>query len=76
MTFNADGGMTIDAGHEIPVYSRVCSLCKHFTGKRGGERTCTAFPDAIPMRIWMGENHHTHPYPGDHGIQFEYVRAK
>ncbi|MBI2913526.1 MAG: hypothetical protein HYY03_06360 [Chloroflexi bacterium] len=33
------------------------------------------------MAIWMGENNHQQPHPGDHGIQFEpvdtpYLRQK
>ncbi len=34
-------------------------------------RLCEAFPDGIPHEIWIGENKHTEPYPGDNGIQFE-----
>lgn len=57
----------------IPVYSDVCTLCRHFT-RVYGKRECRAFPEGIPMEIWMGENPHTKPYPGDNGIQFEDVR--
>ena len=32
---------------------------------------CKAFPDGIPYEITYGDNDHTKPYPGDHGIQFE-----
>jgi hypothetical protein len=64
----------LDKSFEIPIYSPVCSLCKHWRmdiGKNG--RTCAAFlaPDSIPMVIWRGENNHTQPYPDDHDIQFE-----
>jgi hypothetical protein len=34
-------------------------------------RVCPAFPDGIPDAIWLRENTHTSPYPGDHGIQFQ-----
>lgn len=59
----------------IPIYSEVCTSCRHFH-RVYGERQCKAFPDGIPMEIWMGENPHTEAYPGDQGIQFEDVRKK
>jgi len=34
---------------------------------------CRAFQfgeGAIPREIWLGENDHTKPFPGDHGIRF------
>ena len=64
---------TIDKDHEIPVYSPVCSLCAHFTGRSPGERTCAAFPFGIPMAIWNGHNDHKQPYPGDQGIRYEEI---
>jgi len=53
----------------IPVFSSVCTFCKHWNQKPG--RTCKAFPEGIPMEIWEGRNKHTEPYEGDQGIQFE-----
>lgn len=63
-------GITIDRGHDIPLYSPVCTYCRHLY-IRSGERVCKAFPDGIPQEIWLGQNKHTKPYPGDHDIQFE-----
>lgn len=67
-------GITIDQSFDIPPYSTVCALCKHWRPAEG--RTCAAFPerDSIPMDIWMGRNNHRKPFPGDHGIQFEPVQ--
>ena len=56
------------------VFSPVCNLCKYFSVLGTidkGIHICTAFPNGIPDEIWRGENKHTKPYPGDHGIQFE-----
>ena len=48
------------------IYSDVCSFCKH---KKDGY-VCDAFK-LIPEAIWFGQDNHTTPYPGDHGIQFK-----
>lgn len=56
------------------IYSPVCNLCKHFSIRGtidSGIHVCDAFPDGIPDEIWQGNNNHTKPYLGDHGIQFE-----
>jgi hypothetical protein len=53
----------------IPLGSPVCTFCRYL--RRGyKQRQCAAFPDDIPMEIWLGENDHRQPYPGDHGIRF------
>lgn len=53
--------------------------CKHFIGieqpdegDESSERVvCSAFPDGIPDEIAYGNNPHTEPVKGDHGIQYE-----
>jgi len=59
----------LDKGHEIPIYSPVCSYCRHLDLASGRPRSCEAF-DEIPMAIWLGDVDHVEPYPGDNGIQF------
>ena len=67
--------MTIHAiiDSTIPKYSSVCSFCKHLHADK--ERACAAFPkeESIPLPIWLGNNDHTTPYAGDHGIMFDPV---
>mgnify|MGYP000979582968 CR=1 FL=1 len=46
-----------------------CYICKHFDPST--RRTCTAFPNGIPLPIQNGEIAHVDDYPGDNGIHFE-----
>ncbi len=58
----------IVTGDQIPDYSSICCRCMHIGP---GSKNCTAFPEGIPMPIWIGENDHTGLYLGDNGIRFE-----
>ena len=56
--------------------------CKHYMGVGGPEDTeigevpiCKAYPKGIPEDIAYGEELHTEPMPGDHGIQFEKAKT-
>jgi hypothetical protein len=64
----------LDKSLQIPVFSKVCTFCRHLTD--GEQRICEAFPSGIPLDIWTGKNDHRAPYPGDHGIQFAPVERK
>ena len=46
-----------------------CFHCRHIRSVMA--MTCDAFPEEIPMQIWLGANRHSEPFPGDHGIQYE-----
>lgn len=50
----------------------ACLSCRHFHRKDRTGNFCDAFPDkgGIPFPIFSGENPHTSPYPGDHGIRY------
>ena len=64
--------VSIDEGHDLPVFSKVCFYCLNLdreTHKVPG--TCKTFKKGIPEPIWVGDNKHTKPYDGDNGIQFE-----
>jgi predicted transcriptional regulator len=58
-----------DSEFNIPEYSKICTYCAHAIPQK---RKCKAFDDLIPLEIWMGEHTHRTPYPGDHGIVFEW----
>lgn len=60
--------------YETTVLSPVCSRCRHFHIRDIETHTCEAFPDRIPPDIWLGENLHLLPYPGDNNIVFEQVQ--
>jgi len=53
--------------------------CKHLQGVKSPDMNeelgefvfCKAFPDGIPDEIAYGNNDHSMPFPGDHGIQYE-----
>lgn len=62
-----------DSELSLPIYSEVCTFCRHLD--MSGERKCAAFPQEIPIAIWVGENNHRTAFPGDHGIQFMPVSA-
>lgn len=58
-----------DANRNIPGLSPVCTFCRH----QFAYRLCMAFPEGIPLAIWLGKDTHKSAYPGDHGIHFESV---
>lgn len=62
-----------DAELFAPMFSNVCSRCARYwdASAFSGKHKCEAFPNGIPAAIWMGQNKHTEPYPGDNGLIFE-----
>lgn len=45
----------------------ICTECKHYRG----DMKCKAFPDQIPIEVFVGEFDHHEEHRDDHGIQFE-----
>ena len=72
--------ISLDRSISIPHYSPVCSICKHFKADSmpptWGEKpkpSCAAFPDGLPLEVWLGKNKHTTPIEGDQGLLFESI---
>ena len=66
--------MIDDTELSIPLYSSVCTFCKHWHCRPG--RTCQAFPNGIPLKIWNGVHDHKTSFDDDNGILFEPVEKK
>lgn len=68
-------GFVIDDSEiHIPGFSPICDGCRHRI--LHPHRTCAAFPNGIPMRIWLGERDHHRTYRGDQGIRFSPLRPE
>ena len=62
----------LDKNSDRPIYSLVCTFCRHLGSQTSAEAHCAAFlDDTIPDDIWYARNKHQQPYPGDGGIRFE-----
>ena len=61
--------VTIDKSLSEVIYSPVCGRCVNLTDP--DKHKCKAFPTRIPDEIWNGDNTHTSPVKGDHGIRFK-----
>ncbi len=70
---HADGRISIDESAAHHPFSDVCNKCKHLVSPT--RKTCKAFPDGIPIEIWLGKDNHSKPREGDHGYQFERGRS-
>lgn len=66
----------IDKGHNLPVYSDICTYCINLNKKDiNVPGTCKAFKDGIPLQIWLGKNDHTKKYPNqENDIVFEPIK--
>jgi hypothetical protein len=56
---------------DLPIYSPVCFPCRHLDITDIAARRCRAFPEGIPIAVWIGKHDHRTPFPGDRGVQFE-----
>lgn len=60
---------------EVSSISPVCTFCVHFDETDVLARLCKAFPNGIPLDIWLGQKNHDEPYPGDNGVRFEHFKG-
>jgi hypothetical protein len=59
-----------DWAYQMTPFSETCMFCVYLNSNLTF-RSCKVFPGGISREIWMGENDHSKPYPGDHGVSFE-----
>lgn len=65
--------ISIDKEFEYPIYSKICTLCKHLQ-KDTMNRVCKAFPNGIPDDVWLAKNEHKKPLKNQkNNIVFEKV---
>jgi hypothetical protein len=55
--------------HKVTAVTPHCETCARRNPYLLGQ--CEAFPEGIPMPILLGENDHTKPFEGDHGLQYK-----
>lgn len=52
-----DGGFILDDSEfSAPIFSPVCTLCAWMIDL--GEKTCRAYPEGVPIDIWVGDTKH------------------
>lgn len=51
------------------LYSPVCTFCARWHPDQD-PAVCDAFPDGIPVSIWVGDDKHQTIHPGDRGKVF------
>lgn len=51
----------------------ICFNCARLREGRtaSGHFGCEAFPDGVPLDIYLGEFDHTKPHEGDNGLRFQ-----
>ena len=48
----------------------MCQSCARRLPKSGYRPTCEAFPEGIPLTLYLGQVSHTSPVDGDHGLRW------
>lgn len=48
----------------------ACFECKHLGGFVAAGTACAAFPDGIPVPIFLEGFDHRQPFPGDNGVRW------
>lgn len=58
-----------------PMEGQVVTPCATCSRRNANGMTCEAFPKGIPDAILDGQNDHTKPFPGDHGLLYRPIRS-
>jgi hypothetical protein len=73
VTLNATQyNITVQEGIMKLIKPNQCENCTHYKMSDGYRVSCRAYPEGIPIELFIGAVSHDLPYPGDSGYRYQY----